>query len=96
MTISQVNAQQSLRATMALSALRSNVAASAAASPTRQADAISLSDTARALSAASKSVGDASDVREDRVAAIKSAIANGTYSVDSRQLARKLLTSLTT
>jgi negative regulator of flagellin synthesis FlgM len=95
MTISQVNAQQSLRATMALSAMRSSAAASPAANPARQPDAVSLSDTARALAASTKSVGDAADVREDRVAAIKSAIANGTYSVDSRQLARKMLTSLT-
>jgi negative regulator of flagellin synthesis FlgM len=95
MTISQVNAQPSLRATMALTAQRSLAAAATPASPARQPDTVSFSDAARALSAATKSVGDATDVREDRVAAIKSAIANGTYTVDSRQLARKMLTSLT-
>ena len=59
----------------------------------RQPDAVSLSDTARSLSAARKAVADAPDVREDRVSALKAAIADGTYSVDSRNLASKLLSS---
>jgi negative regulator of flagellin synthesis FlgM len=99
MSISQLNAQQSLRATMTIAAMRSNAAAVSAAptsgsGTTRQPDAVSLSDAARALSAATKSIGDASDVREDRVSAIKAAIANGTYSVDSRQLARSMVKTL--
>jgi len=98
MSISQLNAQQSLRATMALAAMRSNAAAVRSAAPTtgttRQPDAVSLSDTARALSAATKSICVASDVREDRVSAIKAAIGNGTYKVDSRQLARSMVKNL--
>jgi negative regulator of flagellin synthesis FlgM len=97
MSISQLNAQQSLRASMAIAAMRSNTAAAKTAptsGATRQPDAVSLSDTARALSAATKSVGDTADVREDRVSAIKAAIANGTYSVNSRQLARSMVKNL--
>ena len=97
MTISQVNAQHSLRAAMAVAALRSNAAAAgavAAPGTTRQPDAVSLSDSARALSAAPRSVADASDVRADKVASLKAAIANGSYSVDSKQLARSMVKQL--
>ena len=92
MSISQVNAQSvNLRA---IAALRSNSAASNAAgasSVARQADSVSLSDAARAMSTARASVSSASDVREDKVAALKAAIANGTYSVDSRSLAQSMV-----
>jgi negative regulator of flagellin synthesis FlgM len=92
MSISQVNAQSmNLRA---LAALRSNSAASNAATASgaaRQADSVTLSDAARAISTAKASVSDAADVREDKVAALKAAIANGTYSVDSRSLAKSML-----
>lgn len=93
MSISQVNP---LRHTLALAALRNTSAATTAApaSVGRQADSVSLSDSARALSAATKSVADADDVRSDRVATLKAAIANGTYQVDSRTLARKMLPTL--
>ena len=92
MSISQVN----LRASAAVAALRHTAATTAAASPTmpRQADTVSLSDTARALCSARDAVGQATDVREDRVAAIKAAIADGTYSIDSRQLARSMVKTL--
>ena len=95
MSISQVNAQQSVRAAMAFAAVRSNAAAAASPGTSRQPDAVTLSDAARALSAATRSVADAADIRTDKVAAIKAAIANGTYSVDSRQLARAMVKALT-
>ena len=95
MSISQVNASESLRAAAAISALRSNAASTASASsPARQADAVSLSDAARALASARKSIGDAADVREDRVAALKAASADGSYTIDSRQLARSMVKAL--
>jgi negative regulator of flagellin synthesis FlgM len=97
MSISQVNAQDRLRASMAASALRKNAAADQpATTPTtpRRADAVSLSDEARSLSAARNTVSGNSEVREDRVAAIKAAIADGTYKVDSRALAQRLLQAL--
>ncbi len=80
---------------MATAAVRRNAATSAPAStrtPVKPpADSVSLSDSARALSSASKSVSGSNEVREDRVAALKAAIANGTYSVSSRALAQKMV-----
>jgi len=97
-TISQLYGQERLRATMAAAALRKNSAVSGmtAAAGTRQPDAVTISDNARSIAAATKAVTGAPDVREDRVSALKAAIAAGTYSVDSRRLASKLVTSLGT
>lgn len=95
MSINQLNAQERLRATMAVAALRSNTIRTAAPSAlTRQPDAVSISDSARSMAAAMKTVDSAADVREDRVAAIKAALAGGTYSIDSRALATKLASTL--
>jgi negative regulator of flagellin synthesis FlgM len=94
-TISQLNGQERLRAATAAAALRKNAAASGVSAPaTRQPDAVTISDKARSMVAANKAVSDAPDVREDRVSALKAAIAAGTYSVDSRQLASKLVSHL--
>jgi negative regulator of flagellin synthesis FlgM len=95
-TISQLNGQERLRAATAAAALRKNAAASGVNTPAaaRQPDAVTISDKARSMVAANKAVSDAPDVREDRVAALKAAIAAGTYSVDSRQLASKLVNHL--
>jgi negative regulator of flagellin synthesis FlgM len=96
MSITQVNTQPSVRAAMAVAALRRNAATGAVAAPgtARQPDAVNLSDAARALSSATRSVADASDVRADKVAALKAAIADGTYKVDSKQLARSMVKQL--
>lgn len=56
-----------------------------------QADTVTLSEGARALSAAREAVQNASDVREEKVAEIKQRISDGTYQVPSRVLARKML-----
>ena len=95
-TISQFNGQERVKAAMAAAALRKNAAASGLSStaPVRQPDAVTISDSARAIAAATKAVSDAPAVREDRVSEIKAAMAAGTYSVDSRRLASKLITSL--
>jgi negative regulator of flagellin synthesis FlgM len=92
-TISQLNGQERLNAMMAAAALRKN-AASASPAAARQPDAVTISDSARSMAAATKAVADAPEVREDRVSALKAAIAAGTYTVDSRRLASKLVTSL--
>ena len=83
----------SVRAAMAVAALGSTAATTAAPAtgPARQADSVQLSDTAKALSAATKSVSGSTEVREDRIAALKAAIANGSYAVDSRDLARSMV-----
>jgi negative regulator of flagellin synthesis FlgM len=93
MSISQLSGQERLRATQAIAALRGNAVG---ATPTtsgvaRQPDAVSISDAARSLAAAQKTVSGAMDVREDRIAALKSAIADGSYSVNSRSLATSIL-----
>ena len=95
-TISQLNGQGRLRAAMAAAALRKNAAVSGLTTPgaARQPDAVTISDSARSIAAATKAVADAPDVREDRVSALKAAIAAGTYTVDSRRLASKLVNSL--
>ncbi len=81
----------------ALAALRGNAALSntpTAQQPvSRQPDSISLSDTARAMASARTSVSDAGDVRESRVASLKAAIANGSYTVDSRSLAQDMISA---
>jgi negative regulator of flagellin synthesis FlgM len=54
-------------------------------------DRVSLSAAARTLAGARKAVGSAPDVREDKVAAIKQRIADGTYNVSPEALAQSLL-----
>jgi negative regulator of flagellin synthesis FlgM len=95
-TISQLNGQERLQAAMAAAALRRNAApgGTSMAAAVRQPDAVTISDNARSIAAATKAVSDAPEVREDRVNALKASIAAGTYSVDSRRLASKLITSL--
>ncbi|HLZ28264.1 MAG TPA: flagellar biosynthesis anti-sigma factor FlgM [Chloroflexota bacterium] len=95
MSISPLGGQERLRAAAAAAALRANSASRVPSGPgaPRQPDAVSISDPARSLAAAHQAVVGAPDVREDRVSALKAAIADGTYTVDSRNLARKLLSS---
>ena len=56
------------------------------------ADSVSLSESARSLAAARDAVQNAPDVREQKVADIKQQISDGTYSVSSAVLARKMIT----
>ena len=61
--------------------------------PSPEADSVSLSDGAKSLAAARDAVQNTPDVREQKVADIKQQINDGTYSVSSRVLARKMLAS---
>jgi flagellar biosynthesis anti-sigma factor FlgM len=56
-----------------------------------KADSVTLSDSARSLSAAREAVQKAPDVREQKVADIKQQVTDGTYSVSSRVLAQKMV-----
>jgi negative regulator of flagellin synthesis FlgM len=56
-----------------------------------QVDTVSLSDSARSLAGAHDAVRNAPDVRHEKVAEIKQRIGDGTYQVQSRVLAQKLL-----
>ena len=93
MAVSKVSAQEQLRA---VAALRSNAAtASTTAATTRQPDAVSISDAARSIASARAAVVAATDVREDRISALKAAIADGSYTVDSRALASSMAKAFT-
>jgi flagellar biosynthesis anti-sigma factor FlgM len=54
-------------------------------------DGVEISSSGILLRKASAAVDDLPDVREDRVSAIRSLIANGNYSIDYNQLASNLL-----
>jgi flagellar biosynthesis anti-sigma factor FlgM len=56
-----------------------------------QSDSVSLSDNAKALSAARQAVQDSPDVRDQKVSEIKQRVQDGTYNVSSSVLARKML-----
>ncbi len=56
-------------------------------------DSLEISSKGRDLQVAKAAVAAAPDVREDRIAAIKAALTNGTYSVSDEDLANKLLES---
>jgi negative regulator of flagellin synthesis FlgM len=53
-------------------------------------DAISLSNRGRLVAEAAQAVAASRDVRAERVAALKAAIANGTYSSNAREIAERL------
>ncbi len=61
-----------------------------AGQPARRADEIRLSMGARELQQLREAVNAAPDIREDRVAAIRRQLAEGTYEIDYRALAQKL------
>ena len=54
-------------------------------------DAISLSNRGRLVAEAAAAVAASRDVRAERVAALKAAIANGTYSSNAREIAERLV-----
>ena len=56
-----------------------------------QSDSVTLSDDAKSLAAAQDAVQATPDVRAQKVADIKQSISDGTYSVSSRVLARKMV-----
>lgn len=63
----------------------------AARTPSRV-DSVSLSDSARSLAAARDAVKSSTgDLRQEKVADIKQRLTDGTYQVDARVLARKML-----
>lgn len=96
MSISQLSGTDRLRAVEALrvNAVQPTASVEVARTAGRQPDMVSLSESARQLAAARQTVEAAPAVREDRVAAIKAALADGTYSVDSRRLAQAMRKTL--
>jgi negative regulator of flagellin synthesis FlgM len=59
-------------------------------------DKFEISQTAKSYQTAKAAVGSASDVREDKVALIKSQLAAGTYHVSSEEVADKILNNTDT
>lgn len=55
------------------------------------ADTLEISQVGKEMQVAKAAVAAAPDVREDRIAQIKAAMENGTYSVSDEDLASKLL-----
>jgi negative regulator of flagellin synthesis FlgM len=60
-------------------------------SPARRRDRVSLSPQARELLKAQRLLAAIPDVREDKVEEIKARIADGTYRIDSDQIAAKMI-----
>ncbi len=54
-------------------------------------DVLSLSPRVRVIAEAARAVADARDVRAEKVAALKAAIASGTYTSNAREIAARLL-----
>ena len=54
-------------------------------------DGVEISSIGRDIQTAKKAVNEASDIREDKVAALKAQIANGTYNVSAESFADKLM-----
>jgi negative regulator of flagellin synthesis FlgM len=60
-------------------------------SPAHRKDRVSLSPQARELLKAQKALAAIPDVRAEKVEEIKARIANGTYRIDSEQIADKMI-----
>lgn len=54
-------------------------------------DEVQISSLGRDYQIAKQAVADAADIREDRVAQLKSQVRSGNYSVDTADFAKKLL-----
>ncbi len=58
-------------------------------------DKFEISQTGKDLAVAKKALSEASDIREERVAAIKKQMEEGTYKVSAEDVAEKILNSMT-
>lgn len=56
-------------------------------------DAYEISQSAKDYQIAKKAVSEAADVREEKVAQIKEALASGTYNVSSQEIAEKIVSN---
>lgn len=54
-------------------------------------DVLTLSPRVRLMAEAARAVADSRDIRAEKVAALKAAIANGTYTSNAREIAARLL-----
>ena len=56
-------------------------------------DAYEISQSAKDYQVAKNAIAESSDVREDRVAEMKEALASGTYNVTSQEIAEKMISN---
>lgn len=70
---------------------QSTAAKSAPPAKPADSDSVSLSVKAQTMGRLEAQIADASEVDEDKVAAIKAAISEGRYQVDSRTIAERML-----
>lgn len=56
-------------------------------------DAYEISQSAKDYQVAKKAIAEAGDIREDKVARLKEALASGTYNVSSQEIAEKMVSS---
>ena len=56
-------------------------------------DAYEISQSAKDYQVAKKAVAEAADIRENKVAQLKEALASGTYNVSSPEIAEKILSN---
>ncbi|RKI30839.1 flagellar biosynthesis anti-sigma factor FlgM [bacterium 1xD8-6] len=56
-------------------------------------DAYEISQSAKDYQVAKKAVAEADDIREDKVAELKEALASGAYNVSSQEIAEKIVSS---
>lgn len=73
------------------SATGSSAESEAAVKARGRQDVLNLSNRGRIVAEAARAVSQSSDVRAERVAALKAAIANGTYSSNAREIAQRLI-----
>lgn len=59
--------------------------------PAQSQDSVSLSQQGQALARLSSELSSAPDVDQDKVAAIRNALANGSYQIDGQAIASKML-----
>ncbi len=59
--------------------------------PARSGDQVELSEQARQIAALTSASKELPEVRADKVKAIQKSLADGTYKVDARQLAQRIL-----
>lgn len=71
----------------------SNKLKSQPVSGTRESDKVEISSFGKDILVAKQAVNNASDIREDKVAEIKTSINNGTYNISNDLFAEKLISS---
>lgn len=89
--VNQANAYLSGMDETQKAAARRTARASSEEAPKAQGDRVSVSPEAMLRTEAHKAANATPDVRQEKVDAIKASLADGTYSMDSKHIAQKLL-----